>query len=269
MPFKEKVFKVVSQIPEGFFLTYKDVAKLAEEEKAWRAVGNILAKNRNKNIPCHRVVRSDNLIGGYLGKESLSFKKLALLLKEGVLAVLPTDTIYGICTTALKEKAVKKIYEVRKREKGKPMIVLISDIKDLDIFGVKIGREHREILNKIWPGKITVVFKVKDKKKREKFKYLLSKEKTIALRLPKSSFLRKILKISGPLVAPSANLAGKKPATNIKEAKKYFGKKVVYFDGGDIRGEPSTLIAIQHDKIDILRKGSELKKVLKILDPEN
>lgn len=63
--FRERVLKVVSQIPSGKTLTYKEVAKKALNEKAYRAVGNILNKNYDKKIPCHRVIRSDGRTGGY------------------------------------------------------------------------------------------------------------------------------------------------------------------------------------------------------------
>lgn len=63
--FKDKVFAVVSKIPKGKTLTYKQVAKLAGSPNAYRAVGNIISKNYNPKIPCHRVVRSDGGMGGY------------------------------------------------------------------------------------------------------------------------------------------------------------------------------------------------------------
>jgi O-6-methylguanine DNA methyltransferase len=63
--FSEKVYEVVKKIPQGKTLTYKEVAKLAGSPRAFRAVGNILNKNYNPQIPCHRVVRSDGLTGGY------------------------------------------------------------------------------------------------------------------------------------------------------------------------------------------------------------
>ena len=79
--FQQKIYKIVSKIPEGKVLTYKQVAKLAGRPKAYRAVGNILNKNRNPVVFCHRVIRSDGKIGGYnLG----SVKKAALLKEEGV-----------------------------------------------------------------------------------------------------------------------------------------------------------------------------------------
>ncbi len=83
MTFEEKVFSVVAQIPRGRVYTYKQVAYLAGRPRAWRAVGNILNKNRNPRIPCHRVIRSDGSVGGY-GYPGGSKQKEALLRKEGV-----------------------------------------------------------------------------------------------------------------------------------------------------------------------------------------
>lgn len=78
--FTEKVYDVVRKIPKGKVLTYKEVAKKAGNEKASRAVGNILHKNFDPQIPCHRVIRSDGKFGGYnRGGE----KKIKLLKEEG------------------------------------------------------------------------------------------------------------------------------------------------------------------------------------------
>ena len=81
MTFKEKVYNVVKKISRGSFLTYKEVALKAGRSKAWRAVGNILNKNRDSQIPCHRVIRSNGSVGGY--NEGVK-KKIALLSKECV-----------------------------------------------------------------------------------------------------------------------------------------------------------------------------------------
>ena len=78
--FKEKVYEVVRNIQKGSVLTYKQVAKMVGNEKACRAVGNILNQNYNPDIPCHRVIRSDGKTGGYnRGSE----KKKGLLKDEG------------------------------------------------------------------------------------------------------------------------------------------------------------------------------------------
>ena len=80
--FKNKIYKVVSGIPKGETLTYKQVAELAGSPNAYRAVGNILNKNYDKNVPCHRVIRANGIAGGYNRGED---KKLNLLRKEGAI----------------------------------------------------------------------------------------------------------------------------------------------------------------------------------------
>lgn len=86
MKFTDRVYKVVSKIPKGKTMTYKEVADKAGSPNAYRAVGSILSKNTDpKKVPCHRVVRSDGGMGGYAfgGVE----KKRKILKKEGVVDI--------------------------------------------------------------------------------------------------------------------------------------------------------------------------------------
>ncbi len=78
--FTEKVYDVVKKIPKGKVLAYKEVAEKAGNEKASRAVGNILHKNFDPSIPCHRVIRSDGIIGGY---NRGGRRKIDILKEEG------------------------------------------------------------------------------------------------------------------------------------------------------------------------------------------
>lgn len=79
--FAERVYNAVRKIPKGKVLTYKEVAKIAGNAKASRAVGNILHKNEDPNVPCHRVIRSDGKSGGYNKGSGL---KKEILRKEGI-----------------------------------------------------------------------------------------------------------------------------------------------------------------------------------------
>lgn len=81
--FTEKVHDVVAKIPKGKVLTYKQVAQKAGNVRAVRAVGTILSKNYNSKIPCHRVIRSDGMIGNY--NRGGSVAKTKLLQKEGAI----------------------------------------------------------------------------------------------------------------------------------------------------------------------------------------
>ena len=82
-PFAYQVDEVVRSIPKGQTLTYKEVAALAGRPRAFRAVGNILNKNQDPSVPCHRVIRSDGTVGGYNG---LAGEKSRILKNEGALA---------------------------------------------------------------------------------------------------------------------------------------------------------------------------------------
>ena len=79
--FQKKIYEIVKKIPKGKILTYKKVSELAGFPRAWRAVGNVLSKNRNLKIPCHRVIKSNGKIGGF--NRGIK-KKIALLMREGV-----------------------------------------------------------------------------------------------------------------------------------------------------------------------------------------
>lgn len=82
--FKNKVLEVVSRIPRGKVLTYKEVARRAGNPRAYRAVGNIMAGNTDpRHIPCHRVIRSDGKPGGY-SLAGGTKRKIRILIKEGV-----------------------------------------------------------------------------------------------------------------------------------------------------------------------------------------
>ncbi len=81
---QKRIYQIVRKIPKGKVLTYKKVAELTGRPKAWRAVGNILNKNKDPKIPCHRVIRSDGKVGGYRNGTK---KKIEILKKEGIIII--------------------------------------------------------------------------------------------------------------------------------------------------------------------------------------
>lgn len=179
-------------------------------------------------------------------------EKAARKLIAGGIGVLPTDTLYGLVGSALSKKAVERIYKLKKRNSRKPLIILISSLSDSELFGVKINATHKNILNQVWPGKVSIILPSTSKK----FRYLHRGGGTLAFRMPAKSNLIKLLKKTGPLVAPSANPSGLAPAMTIGEAKKYFGSEVDFYvsAGRQLSGKPSSLIAIKNGKIKIYRK---------------
>lgn len=177
---------------------------------------------------------------------------LTEILNSGGIAVLPTDTIYGIHASALNPVAVEKIYQVKDRLHSKPMIILISSIDELARFGVEVDENTKQILQKIWPNPVSVILPTN----KAGLEYLHRGTNSLAFRIPNNQFLLNLLKETGPLASTSANPEGEKPSETIKEAKKYFGDSVDYYlDHGQMESVPSTVIKLEDGQIQILRQG--------------
>lgn len=178
------------------------------------------------------------------------------------IAVIPTDTIYGLVGSALSKRAVSRIYKAKGRNTGKACIVLISKLGDLELFGVKLTQAQKQFLREVWPGSVSVILPVPSKR----FEYLHRGLKSIAFRLPKGSNersfdLQDFLKKNGPMIAPSANPEGLTPATTLAEAQDYFGDSVDSYlltqkKPRAKQGSASTLVTFEHDKVIVLRQGS-------------
>lgn len=182
--------------------------------------------------------------------------RLISVLTQGGIAVIPTDTIYGIVARASDRKALALLYRLRRQTARKPFIILIDRVARLREFGIHTTLAQRLFLKKAWPGKVSVVLSCKAKK----FSYLHLGTGTLAFRLPRLKKLRALLKKTGPLVAPSANVEGRKPAGTVKEAKKYFGNHVdTYVSTGRLQGKPSTIISLLGSSLRVLREGAVRK----------
>jgi L-threonylcarbamoyladenylate synthase len=222
-----------------------------------KAVLNLFVENTNKIESLIQILVIVVVVAAlgylYFNRKKKSDSKVVEILKNGGVGIIPTDTIYGIVASALLPSAVEKIAKIKGRSSSKGYIVLISSIADLNLFGINLSTEAIEFLNRFWPGKVSVEF-FSDV---PKYKYLRNTESTNAFRFPDNQKLLSILKQTGPLVAPSANLEGQPPAKNIEEAKKYFGDKVDFYeDGGELNSLPSTLVRLKGDKIEVLREGA-------------
>jgi L-threonylcarbamoyladenylate synthase len=173
------------------------------------------------------------------------------LLTNGKIAVIPTDTLYGVVARANDQTAVARLYELKKRE-AKPGTLIAANIDQLEELGLK--RRYLKAVEQYWPGAVSVVIPCAD----PSLKYLHQGKMSLAVRIPDDKDLQKLLEKTGALLTSSANHPGEKPAETIDEAKHYFGNEVDgYEDGGDLSGrQPSTVIRIVDDAIEILREGA-------------
>ncbi len=184
-------------------------------------------------------------------KITKNYKDAAEILKKGGAVVLKTDTLYGILANALNKKTVDRVYKIKKRQPDKPFIILVSSVEQIErFFEVEINEKEREILEK---RGITVVLKLKD---RRKLRYLHRGTGTLAFRIPAKNKLVKLIEEVGyPLIAPSANPEGKKPAEDVEEAVGYFGDKIdLYVDEGKVKGKASPIVKVENGKVVYLRR---------------
>ena len=182
-------------------------------------------------------------------------KKAVEIIENGGVIIFPTDTVYGIGCNPYDANAVKKIYEIKSREKIKSLPVLASSIQIVKQISI-IDEFTEKIIKKYWPGPLTLILKLKDKN----LKKSLNLEDKIAVRIPNSECTLKLLNKCNLLVGTSANISGDSSFTNPQECMKNVKNYDVFVDGGTItsKGE-STIIEIENEKIHIIREGA-LKK---------
>ncbi len=179
-------------------------------------------------------------------------------LERGQVVVCPTDTVYGLLADATNDKAVEKIFEIKKRNKKKAIPIFIKDVEMAKKIA-KIDKDMEGFLEEIWPGKITVALEKKERSGLPKL--LFGGKKTIGLRVPNYKLIKQIIeKINRPLTGTSANISGNPSSTKIKEVLRQFEKGEVrpdlILDGGDLaKSFPSTVVDFSGRKPKIVRKG--------------
>jgi len=178
------------------------------------------------------------------------FNKLTEVLANGGIAVVRTDTIYGIIARASKKRAVEKVYSVKNRDLSKQCIILIPGSGSVKEHSAQIARfssPDQPPTSIILPAKA------------DEHEWLLRGGTKLAYRVVRDEFLRKVVQAVGPVIAPSANPEGLEPARNIEEAKAYFGDLVdVYIDGGEVPegAQASRIIEINNDgSVTVVRAG--------------
>ncbi len=178
--------------------------------------------------------------------DSIKNKEVAKSIKNGDIGVVPTDTLYGLVGKIDSIDAIERIYETKRRDTKKPLIVLIADLSDLTRFEVKFPVN----LEDIWPAKLSVILPC------DKYSHLHRGKRSIAFRIPDNSDLIELIKETGPIVAPSANPEGASPAKTIEEAISYFEDSVdFYVRSGRLESKPSTLVKYNEGSWEVLREG--------------
>ena len=173
------------------------------------------------------------------------YVEIGNILKSNGIILYPTETIYGIGGKAFEKEVVKKIVLLKKRDIAKQFILLFKDLSMLEKF-VEISPLEREIINKYWPGKLTIILKSKNN------------DEELACRISSHPFIVKLFDyIDFPLISTSANISNEEYSGKINDILKKFKNKVdVFISDKDLTNNiPSTIIKIVNGEISILRQG--------------
>jgi tRNA threonylcarbamoyl adenosine modification protein (Sua5/YciO/YrdC/YwlC family) len=189
---------------------------------------------------------TDLLTGMRLAKTSLGRKELA---------VIPTDTVYGLACDAFSHEAVKKLLDAKGRDRQSPPPVLIGNTAALDGLAQQVPQLALKLAETFWPGALTMILKA-----QPSLTWDLGETKgTVALRMPDHKIALALLQETGPLAVSSANLTGEPAATTCQQAEKALGSKVkIYLDGGaSPKGEASTIVDLT-DVVDTASDSGEI-----------
>jgi L-threonylcarbamoyladenylate synthase len=183
------------------------------------------------------------------------------VLKKNGLIVYPTETFYGLGANCFSAEAVKKIFVLKRRDRTKPLPVVISDLSMLDSVVEEIPSAAEPFLRLYWPGPLTIIFPANHLLPED----LLGATKSIGVRLPAHEGLRDLLNNAGfPITATSANISGEDGLSDPKKVFNAFAGKVdCIVDGGKTKGgRPSTVIDFTSPIPRILREGAIPASVL-------
>ena len=162
----------------------------------------------------------------------VSWKKLEKENLKGKIFLLPTDTVYGFHALVDDVSAIKNIVKIKKRKERKYFINLIAEISDLKKFDIKINENQKKFLEKIWPGKVTIIFTDVNGEKK-------------SFRIPAHRKLRNFIKKIGPIISTSANRSGELPIFEPDKLSTALKNNVdFYIDEGSLKSKPSTILEL-------------------------
>ncbi len=211
----------------------------------------------------------------YNWKKKVDIEELNIisdLIKNGDIVVFPTETVYGIGANAFDEKAVEKIFKAKGRPSDNPLIVHLSDKKDIQKIAKNITEIEQKLIDAFMPGPFTIILQ----RKSNIPDCVTAGLDTVAIRIPENEIAQKIISYTNlPIAAPSANISGKPSGTTIEDIRNELENNVsAIIDGGNTKiGLESTVVKVIEEIPVILRPGKitpdDIKNVIGIVKVDN
>jgi len=175
------------------------------------------------------------------------------VLRKGGVICYPTDTMYGIGCDIFNQKAVKRVYQIKKRPKHKPFSFMCSDLKNISEYS-HVGNTAYRLMRKCLPGPYTFVLPGTKLVPR----IMLTKQKTVGIRVPDHAISLALVKgLGNPILNTSAMLetGGRLPLDGYDVNDLFCNQIDLIIDGGQIVPSPSTVVSFIDDRPEILREG--------------
>lgn len=199
-----------------------------------------------------------------INEDENKIKKAAEIIKKGGIVAFPTETVYGLGADALNEEAVKKIFEAKGRPQDNPLIIHVAS-KNIEAYVKEIPKVATELINKFWPGPLTIILK----KKNIVPDVTSANLDSIGIRMPSNKIAQKLIELSNTTIAaPSANISGRPSPTDVERCIEDLEGKVDCILGGENSsvGVESTIVDCTVDPPLVLRPGGITLEMLKEID---
>ena len=181
----------------------------------------------------------------------------AEVLRNGGIAAVPTDTVYGIAAMADNRDAIEKLYQIKERDQKKSIAVLLGDAEQAEQVAHEFPAKAQRLASAYWPGALTIIIR-----KKQGLPENLTSNDLIGLRIPDQNFTRDLIRLTGPLAVTSANISGMPPAKSVPEFADELGAGLdLIIDAGPCSGGiPSTVVNCCEEPAVILREGAVTKE---------
>lgn len=190
---------------------------------------------------------------------------LEKILETGGAVILPTETVYGLFAKALDEQAVEHVYALKRRPRDKAMNLNVGDFETILTYSKNQPPYLKKLYDQYLPGPLTIILKANDSVPA----WINSGLSTIGFRLPNHPKTLELIKKTGPLIGPSANISGQESGKVFLQIQQQFSEMVSGFeDDNALTGLDSTILDLSGEKARILRQGAITKEELTRTLPE-
>jgi tRNA threonylcarbamoyl adenosine modification protein (Sua5/YciO/YrdC/YwlC family) len=174
------------------------------------------------------------------------------ILKAGGVIAYPTDTIYGFGCDIYSKKAIQRIYQIKKRELKKPFSFICSDLKNISLYA-QVTNQAYKIMKRCLPGPYTFILQGTKLVPT----IMLTKRKTVGIRVPNNNICLAIVQTLGnPIISTSVGFSGGEVLSDPSFIEETFGSQIdLTIDGGIPANQPSTIISLIDDEVEVLRQG--------------